>query len=721
MGSAISAPVLRVDSHGKTSGAAQYLADMRFPELQYARIVRSTRARAWIRAVHVPDLPEGYHYVDHTHIPDGGCNCVEMIMRDWRAFAGDLTSYYGETIGLVVGPERATVLALTEAITVDYEDIDPILTIDDALSGTKAPIHNDDNLFADYHLTKGDPDAAFRSAARVIEGTYQSGVQEHVYLEPQSLVATTEAGKLTIYASTQCPFYIRHSVATAMGLSEDEVRVVHTVTGGGFGGKEHYPDVLAVPLAVATRVAGKPVQIVLSREEDLAYTSKRHASRITIRTALDASGAIIGMELDTIIDAGAYESSSRVVLQRALFTGIGVYEIPSVRAHGRAVATNSVPADAFRGFGAPQGLFAIEMHMSQIARELGVDEDAYRSRYFARRGSVTITNGHVFEEVKLDELIAEIKRLSDYDARRARCTPGSGRGIAMSFIQHGSGFTGSGERDIIKAKVRLRRTGDGTVEIHASCVEIGQGVDTTHRKIVADTLGIPYTDVVLVNTDTDRTPDSGPTCASRSASVVGYLIQEAAKKLAARMDEPGEIEVLQEYAHPDEVTWDPVQLQGDAYPAYSWGVNCVEVEVDPVTMEVTTTGIWATYDIGRALDALVVQGQIDGGMIQGLGYGHIEKMESADGRFLQVTMADYAIPTSLDYPRVASALVDNPYRNGPSGAKGAGEVVLDGAAPAFALAVQRALDTNLYRIPVTPEYLQEAVHHGSHELNNVHP
>jgi CO/xanthine dehydrogenase Mo-binding subunit len=251
--------------------------------------------------------------------------------------------------------------------------------------------------------------------------------------------------------------------------------------------------------------------------------------------------------------------------------------------------------------------------------------------------------------------------------------------------------------------------------------EIGQGVDTTHRKIVADTLGIPYTDVVLVNTDTDRTPDSGPTCASRSASVVGYLIQEAAKKLAARMDEPGEIEVLQEYAHPDEVTWDPVQLQGDAYPAYSWGVNCVEVEVDPVTMEVTTTGIWATYDIGRALDALVVQGQIDGGMIQGLGYGHIEKMESADGRFLQVTMADYAIPTSLDYPRVASALVGNPYRNGPSGAKGAGEVVLDGAAPAFALAVQRALDTNLYRIPVTPEYLQEAVHHGSHELNNVHP
>ncbi|MFP4431981.1 MAG: xanthine dehydrogenase family protein molybdopterin-binding subunit [Spirochaetaceae bacterium] len=713
----ISAPVLRVDSHGKTAGAAKYLADYSFDGMLYARTLRSERARARIRGVHVPPLPEGYYYVDHTDIPEGGSNCVEMIKRDWRAFAGDETSFLGETIGLVVGPDRSEVLRILKEITVDYEDLEAAVTIDEALALKGRAIHGDDNLFAVIDLIKGDPDGAFASADRVFEGTYESGVQEHVYLEPQSLAALVEDGKLTIYASTQCPFYIRHSVATALGVPEEDVRVRHTVTGGGFGGKEHYPDVIAVPIAVAALKTGRPVQLVLPREEDMAFTSKRHASRITIRSALGKNGELLGMEIDTIIDAGAYESSSAVVLQRALFTGTGVYEIPNIRAHGRAVATNTVPADAFRGFGAPQGLFAIEMHMSQIAREYGIDEDEYRSRYFLKQGSHTITNGRIHEEVKLGELIEAVKSISDYDARRSRCTPGSGRGIAMSFVQHGSGFTGSGERDIIKAKVMLRKTAEGKVEIHASCVEIGQGVDTTHRKVAADILDIPYNDIVLVNTDTDLTPNSGPTCASRSASVVGFLIQEAARELKPRLDEEGTVEVMQEYRQPQEIVWDPKTFQGDAYPAYSWGVNCVEVEVDPVTLEVATTGIWTAYDIGRALDSLVVKGQIDGGMIQGLGYGHIEKMESHDGAFLQTTMADYAIPTALDYPSVDSVLIDNPFAYGPSGAKGAGEVVFDGAAPAFALAVQRALDMAIQRIPVTPEYLMEA---RSHARDFVH-
>jgi CO/xanthine dehydrogenase Mo-binding subunit len=199
--------------------------------------------------------------------------------------------------------------------------------------------------------------------------------------------------------------------------------------------------------------------------------------------------------------------------------------------------------------------------------------------------------------------------------------------------------------------------------------------------------------------------------------VVGFLIERAARDLKPRLGEDGVVEVMREYTQPEEIVWDPETFQGDAYPAYSWGVNCVEVQVDPVTFEVKTTGIWAAYDIGRALDALVVKGQIDGGMIQGLGYGHIEKMENRGGEFQQTTMADYCIPTSLDYPSVASTLVDNPFPYGPSGAKGAGEVVFDGAAPAFALAVQRALDLPLHRIPVTPEYLMEA---RSHARDFVH-
>lgn len=718
MSAPISTAVERVDSRGKTSGETRYLADYTFPGMLYARTLRSERARARIAAVRVPQLPPGYFYVDHRDIPAGGSNCVAMIERDWRAFAADLTSFYGETIGLVVGPDRGEILRIMDEIKVEYKDLEPAVTIDEALALKGGPIHGTDNLFAEIKLTKGNPDDAFARAARVVEGTYVTGAQEHVYLEPQALAGLVEEdGKLTIYASTQCPFYIRHSVATALGWADDDVRIRQTVTGGGFGGKEHYPDVLAVPLAVAALKTGKPVQLVLPREEDMEVTSKRHASRIKLRTALDEEGKIIGMDLDTIIDAGAYESSSRVVLQRAVFTGIGVYDIPNVRAHGRAVCTNSVPADAFRGFGAPQALFAIEMHMSHVARELDVDEDDLRVRSFVKRDSVTITNGHVPEDVKLHELVARVKELSDYDRKKAACRPGSGRGIALSFVQHGSGFTGSGERDIIKGRVKLRRTQEGTIEVCTSNVEIGQGLDTTFRKIVGDALEIPYHQIRLINTDTDLTPDSGPTCASRSASVVGYLLQEAAAKLKARAGEPGPVEVEQQYVQPPHIQWNAETMQGDAYPAYGWGVTCVEVAVDPATLEAEVTGIWAAFDIGRALDELVIKGQIDGGIVQGLGYAQIEKLENSAGRFRQVTMADYVIPTSLDYPAIASALVDNPYPYGPSGAKGAGEVVFDGAAPAFVLALQRALDLRLSRIPATPEYLLEV---RTHAHNTVH-
>lgn len=713
MAKTISSAVPRVDSHGKTGGKLKYISDYQFPNLMYAKTLRSERARARLKSISLPEFPEGYHYIDASDIPEGGRNCVEMIDADWRAFAVDDVRFIGETIAMVVGPDRAEVLRLLEEIKVEYEDLEAATTIEESLALKGGAIWGEDNVFTEYHIEKGNPDDAFARAARVIEDEIRTGVQEHVYIEPQGVVATVENGKLTVYASTQCPFYIRHSVSAALGYEEDDVRIRQTPTGGGFGGKEHYPDVLAVPAAVATLKIGRPVQVVFERVEDMIVTSKRHASRIRLRSALDEEGNILGLDIDAVIDAGAYQSSSRVVLQRCMFTGNGVYDFPAVRVRGRAVATNTVPADAFRGFGAPQGLFAIEAHMSHIARELKIDEDELRMRYWIKRGGTTVTNGTIREDVKLGELLERVKQMSDYDRKNAEYAPGSGRGIALSFVQHGSGFTGSGERDIIKAKVKLRRTAEGEVVIHASNVEIGQGIDTAFRKIAGEVLDIPYGEIQLQNTDTDATPDSGPTCASRSASVVGFLVQEAAKKLKTRWDEEGELEVTQEYAHPSHLNWDPLTLQGDAYPTHAWAVKAVEVELDPVTLEVEVSGIYCAFDIGRAIDELVVEGQIHGGMVQGLGYATIEKMENKDGRFLQTTMADYCIPTSLDFPSgIQSALIDNPYEFGPSGAKGAGEVVLDGGAPALALAVQKALDLPVYQIPLTPEYLSEVRSHA---------
>ena len=708
----ITREVERVDARAKARGETTYLADLRFENRLFARLVRSRIPRGTIVARNTPDLPDGYHYITGADIPPGGKNCVRMIEDDWPAFAGREVRYLGETLGLLVGPDRGVLAALVERLecAVEYHEQEPAVTIDDGLSLKGGPIHGDNNLFADLCTRKGDPEKALARAARVFKREFHTGYQEHVYIEPQAVLGAWENGRVTIYVSTQCPFYVRKAVAAALGLPAEEVVVVQTATGGGFGGKENYPDVLAVAVAVALQKIDRPIELVFDRVEDLKFTSKRHPSRVRYRVGLDADDRIAVVDVEMVIDAGAYESSSRVVLQRAMFSSNGVYEFPNVLVRGRALATNNVPSDAFRGFGAPQGMFAAEMLMTELAREIEVEELALKQRYLLKRGSVTLTNGSIHEEVKLPEMLDYVRRVSDYRHKRAAYGFGSGRGIGISLFKHGSAFTGNGEPEIIKARVRIRRHADGRPELLVSNVEIGQGVLTTFRKIVAEVLGIPYTEVIYDNHNTSEVPDSGPTCASRSVAIVGYLLQEAAKELKGRLHEPGELEVEQVYEHPAHLCWNAETLTGDAYPCYSWGVNCIEVEVDPVTYEVTVHGVWTAYDVGRAIDEAVVRGQIIGGAVQGLGYAGLEKLENDNGRFMQHTMADYCIPTSLEYPRVEYALFENPYPYGPFGAKGAGEVVFDGIAPAFAAAVQQAIGRAVTRLPVTPEYISELVH-----------
>ncbi len=720
----VTRPVERVDARPKARGETLYLADLPLQGALFARVVRSRVPRGRIVARNTPDLPEGYTLVTAEDIPPSGRNCVRMIQDDWPVFAEDQVRYYGEPLGLLLGLDRQVLDELVHLCenAIRYEEQEPAITIDDGLECRGGAIHGTDNLFADLHTGKGNPETALAGAARVIEGEYTTGFQEHVYLEPQSLRAMFTSDTVTIHISTQCPFYVRKAVATAMGLPPEKVVVVQTPTGGGFGGKEHYPDVLATAAAVAARRVGKPVELVLDRMEDLEVTSKRHPSRVRYRVGLDAENRVVAIDVDMVLNAGAYESSSRVVLQRGMFSSNSVYEIPHVRIRGRAVATSTVPSDAFRGFGAPQGLFAAEMLMTRIAREIGVDEVEFKRSHFLQQGSTTVTAGTIREEVKLPQMLDHVLTASEYrrkrerfdEEHRHRAAGGpdstSWRGIAVSCFKHGSAFTGSGEQEIIKARVRIRKRSDGRPELLASNVEIGQGVLTTFRKIVAEVLEIPYTEVVFEQHDTGNVPDSGPTCASRSVAVVGYLLQEAAKKLQGRLDEPGEFEVEQVYEHPSHLKWDAASLTGDAYPSYAWGITCVEVTVDPVTLEVTVPGVWTAYDVGRAIDEEVVRGQVIGGAVQALGYAGLEKLENRDGRFLQRTMADYCIPTSLDYPAVHTAFFDNPYRWGPFGAKGAGEVVFDGIAPAYAAAVQHAIGREIDRLPVTPEYIAELLH-----------
>jgi CO/xanthine dehydrogenase Mo-binding subunit len=631
-----------------------------------------------------------------------------MITNDWRVFAEGTVRYIGETIGLLVGPDRNVLRDLEREIKISYEDLEPAFTIDEGLAVKGGPIHGEDNIFADYHLKKGDPDSIFSGSYRIIEDEILTGFQEHAYMEPQGMVGEYKNGKYVITASCQCPYYMRKAVAGILAVDQEDIVVIQSITGGAFGGKEHFPDVIAGPLVVAVHVIRKPVQIVFDRHEDISFTAKRHPSRTRFRTAVDADNRIVGMDIDIAINGGGYQSCSHIVLQRAMFSVNSVYDLPNIRIRGRAVATNTFPSDAFRGFGAPQGIFACEMHMSHLARALGMDDVEFKQQYFVRTGGTTVTNGTIHEDVKLPEMLEKVLTKSGYTEKNLLYDrEGAAKAVGISFYNHGGGFTGDGEKEIIKARVKVSRDKNHKVTIFVSNVEMGQGFQTTACKVAAKVLGIPLQDVFFQNPDTSVVPNSGPTVASRSMMIVGKLVERAARQLKNTWNDPGSVESVEEYVQPPGIEWNSTTFQGDAYPAFGWGICAVEVAVDPATAEVETKGIWTVHDIGVPIDDLIVHGQVHGGVIQALGYGSLEKLEVKNGAFLQNTFADYIIPTTMDFPAVESDLVENPYEYGPFGAKGMGELVFDGAAAAYAAAVQKAVNRNICSIPVNPELIMK--------------
>jgi CO/xanthine dehydrogenase Mo-binding subunit len=462
------------------------------------------------------------------------------------------------------------------------------------------------------------------------------------------------------------------------------------------------------------------VQLILDRSEDICVSTKRHPSISRYRTAVDDDGNITALKVHIQLDGGAHVGLSAVVLQRAMLMAAGVYNIPNARVSGEVVATNNIPSGAFRGFGAPQTLFAVEMHLHAVAEKLGEDPLDFKMKNALQKDDTTVSGGLVHHDVKLPEMVHTLERMSNYREKRRSHRAKSDRmmkGIGTSLFFHGCSFTGSGEQDKIKAVVKLRKDNDGRVEILVSNAEIGQGPQTTLKKIVSHTMDISMDRVIYQNPDTDRVPDSGPTVASRTVIIVGALLQRAASDLKKRMLEAGEVEVTKQYEQPDYVCWDQEALRGDAYPTYSWGANAVEVEVDPATFEINITGLWGVYDVGTPIDEQVVLGQIEGGMAQGLGYATLEVMEMNGGRPMQANLTDYIIPTVGDYPRMQVKLVKSHYEHGPFGAKCVGELPLLGAAPALASAVEHALHQSITRIPVTPEYLMEAVEHD----HPIHP
>jgi CO/xanthine dehydrogenase Mo-binding subunit len=703
----ISIPVIREDVSEKLLGSACYIGDMKLEDMMYAKTLRSTEPRARLISINYPEMPTGYFVVDKNDVP--GKNIIKMIIDDQPYFAEGTVNYIGEPIALIVGKDKGILSELISKTSIEYERIKPVFSIDERFE-TTTPIFGDNNRFAEYNLKKGDLKEARAKAKYFCEDTYETGYQEQFYLEPQGVIAEYKEGKATIYGSIQCPYYVKNAVVECLGCAPDMVRIVQTTTGGAFGGKEDYPSLLAGQAICAAIKVNKPVALLLERNEDIEATTKRHPSKIKIKSYIDESHKVIGLEADIVLDAGAYAGLSGVVLQRAMFAVAGVYNIENIRVKGKAIATNKAVSGAFRGFGSPQAFFAIEMHMENSARKLGIDPLGFRLDNILKQGDKSTTGGVFRDKVILHEMVERVLEMSDYTKKKSEqheVNKNKRRGLGLSMFFHGCGFTGNGERDHIKGKARLVKDEEDKVEILIANVEMGQGAQTTMRKIASSALDIPLDRVLFINPDTDRVPDSGPTVASRTTVVVGRLVYDAAIELKAKWQSGICQQAEVEYQYPEGYQWDNESFTGDAYTSYSWGVNVVELEVDSITFENEIKGVWAVFDIGKSIDDRIVKGQIDGGIVQGLGYGGMEVMDNISGRFKQRTSTDYIIPTSMDIPIIQSELMCEPYAGGPYGAKGLGELSFVGSPIAYAIAMEDALGIKINKIPVRPEFLME--------------
>jgi CO/xanthine dehydrogenase Mo-binding subunit len=527
------------------------------------------------------------------------------------------------------------------------------------------------------------------------------------------VIAVPDNDGITVYGSLQCPYYVHRALKIILGLPDEKVRVVQTETGGGFGGKEEYPSVIAGHAALLAMKARRPVKLVYDRVEDMLATTKRHPAIVRHRTGLTRTGHLTAMDVDVLLDGGAYATLSAVVLSRGAIHASGPYRCDHVRVHGRVVMTNTPPNGAFRGFGAPQTQFAVEVHMDRIAEHLGVDPVRLRELNVLRPGDTTATGQRLGRDCSAVQVLREAVKRTNF-RRRRQSLKGTNRGIGLSLFFHGSGFTGGGEVKLA-SKASLALTDRG-VRILVASTEIGQGTRTMHAQIVADTLGLPYEQIEVNAADTGEVPDSGPTVASRTCMVVGRILQRCALEMRARLGEltpreylrkHGPLVITRQYERPSDMQWDDATYRGDAYGSYSWGCDVAELEVDRDTWEVRPISLTTVHEIGKAIHPVLARGQIEGGTVQGIGYALFEQVVMHDGRMANAQLTNYIIPTTLDTPRMDVIILENPYKHGPFGAKGVGEMPIDGPAPAVVNALRHA-GFDLREIPAMPEKIMTA-------------
>jgi len=742
----------------RVTGHARFADDYTFPGMLYARTLRSEYPHARILNIDTAAaqaLAGVRAVLTYKDIP--GENIHGLVYDDWPCLAEEKVRYMGDPVAIVAADTPEIAAEALKLIKVEYEPLPPV-TDPVAAHQPDSPIVHEEwkggNLLKHIQVQYGAVEQGLSEADVVIERTYRTPIVEHAFLEPECAVAVPagydhEHSKLTVYVGSQIPYQDRHQIARILGVPDDQVRVRGTLIGGGFGGKEDLAGQAHV--ALLAQKTGRPVKMLYSRQESLLFHPKRHATIITIRLGAKRDGTLTAIQAEIYGDGGAYASLSDKVMTRAATHATGPYVAPHVRIDCYVMYTNNPPAGAFRGFGVTQSAFAVESTMDILAAELGLDPFEIRLKNAQRVGSVTATGQTLRQSVGLVEAIekvragAEILRWGWREGRKAY-----GWGIACAYKNTG---LGGGAPD--RSGVEIEAFEDGTVEVRTAAADLGQGLGMVVAQCAAEELGLPYESVRVVMPDTDRTPDAGPTTASRQTFVTGNAarlaastLREALRSVAAehqnvspdkiRFEEGllrydgqsvplGEVvgwmheqglasKVLHEYWAPETK---PLGTGGDMHVAFSYAAQAALVSVDLDTGGVRVLKVISATDMGRAINPLSVQGQIEGGIVMALGNCLTEEYIVENGVPWSTLLARYKMPSIVHAPEIVSYLVEHPTAEGPYGAKGVGELPSIATMPAICNAIAHATGVRIYSVPVDQDALLRAIKYGTKEVSTT--
>jgi CO/xanthine dehydrogenase Mo-binding subunit len=737
----------RVDATGKTTGATRFITDIHVDNMVHAAPVYSPFPYGRLTGIdtsNVLDDPDFVAFFTAQDIP--GQNQVGVILEDQPLIADEIVRYIGDSVGVLVAKTDEAAQRLAALINVTIDEYEPVLSIDQSRDAVEHYLH-ESNLACQHQVKRGDPEAGFETADQIIEARFETPFQEHYYLEPQGCIAQPDGkGGISILGSIQCPFYVQKAVSKALDIPFAKVKVEQAPTGGAFGGKEDIPSEVCTRAALAALKLNQAVKMVYGRTDDVQLTSKRHPFQMHYKVGVSKEGELLAADIKLEENAGAYATLSSVVSYRSAMQAMGPYVIPNISVESKSYYTNLPPTGAFRGFGSPQAAFGHERMMDVIANELKMDPVQLRLRNILKIGTETLTGQQLNASVGAEETLLTATEAAQWSSQSVSKNARWKTGYGVSLIHYGNCLGAAGWfMDGSGAKIKIHR--DGSISVAFGLVEMGQGALTVVTQMTAEALGVEPSRIAVLPTDTDQVPDSGPSVASRNVVMTGNAIRDAARKIIpvlkeaaaelmqcdlneikieksvvhnSRNDETLPFEELTNYLylsnrpmdvlgwwHVPQLEYDAVNGIGEAYFTYSYATQIAKVAVDTLTGLVKVEKIWASHDVGRAINPAGLEAQIEGGTAQGIGWALTENFKFELGKVLTDNLTTYLLPTALDVGDIESILVEDPEPEGPWGAKGIGEPAIIPTAAAIANAVSDAIGKPVNSIPIIPEHILE--------------